>query len=143
MRFSQKIGKTPIREAIQIESIDKRLENRLWNTILNDFFDKLSEFKSTTSGEDSQKAQVCGVIWKEFFGERADEIESLSNGNIYSQGVINYIKNWFFKAQWFEKYDFVEFLSRFDSILQFGFADDCKEDKKDKMIAPHWLKHLS
>lgn len=38
MRFSQKIGKTSVRDAIQIESIDEKLENRLWNTIIFDFF---------------------------------------------------------------------------------------------------------
>ena len=57
MKFSQKIGKTPIRGNIQIKSIDKRLENRLWNTILNDFFDKISN--SSSYGSESDRVQIC------------------------------------------------------------------------------------
>lgn len=133
MRFSQKIGKTQIREAIQIEFIDKRLENRLWNTILGDFFDKLSDFTSAYGGE-SQKAQVCSIIWEEFFDERADEIDSYNNGGVYSPGVIDYIKKWFFKAQWYEKYDLVEFLSRLDlRALHLGFTNECNEALKREM----------
>ena len=65
MRFSQKIGKTSVREDIQIDSIDTRLENRLWNTILNDFFDRISN--SSSYGKESERAQICLIIWKEFF----------------------------------------------------------------------------
>ena len=43
MRFSQRIGKTSVRDSIQIESIDEKLENRLWNTILFNFFDKIKD----------------------------------------------------------------------------------------------------
>lgn len=133
MRFSQKIGKTPIREAIQIESIDKRLENRLWNTILNNFFDKLSDFTSAY-GDESQKAQVCSIIWIEFFGERIDEIDSYSSGAVFSPGVIEYIKKWFLKSQWYEKYDLLEFLSKLDlRVLNLGFTEMCNEALKKEM----------
>jgi len=64
MRFSQKIGKTSVRENIQIESIKTRLENRIWNTILNDFFDRIS---NSSYGKESDRAQICLIIWKEFF----------------------------------------------------------------------------
>ena len=38
MRFSQRIGRTPITKLAQIESIDDDLKNSLWNAIsINDF----------------------------------------------------------------------------------------------------------
>lgn len=133
MRFSQKIGKTTVREAIQIESIDNPLENRLWNTILNGFFNKLSDYTSSYSSE-SQKAEVCNVLWQEFFGERADEIDSYNNGRVYTPGVLDYIKKWFFKAQWYEKYDLIEYLSKLDSReLHNGFTNECNDALRKEM----------
>ncbi len=133
MRFSQKIGKTSVRKSIQIESIDTRLENRLWNTILNDFFDRISN--SSSYGKESDRAQICLIIWKEFFGERADEIPSYSNDRVYVPGVIDFIKNWFFnQTEWYEKYDLIEFLAKIDSkVLFIGFIKDCNDALKREM----------
>lgn len=133
MKFSQKIGKTSVRENIQIESIDTRLENRLWNTILNDFFDRISN--SLSYGKGSDRAQICLITWKEFFGERADEIASFSGGDIYVSGVIDFIKNWFFnQAEWYEKYDLIEFLARIDSrALHIGFIENSNHALKREM----------
>lgn len=126
MKFSQKIGKTSIREKIQIESIDEKLENRIWNCILNDFFNKISD--SSFNGRESYKVQVYSVIWTEFFSKRIDEIPSYARRKtVYIQGVIDYIKGWFFdESIWYEKYDFIEFLSRIDeSGLRLEFSDKC------------------
>lgn len=133
MRFSQKIGKTSVRKSIQIESIDTRLENRLWNTILNDFFDRISN--SSSYGKESDRAQICLIIWKEFFGERADEIPSYSNDRVYVSGVIDFIKDWFFnQTEWYEKYDLIEFLAKIDSkVLFIGFIKDCNDALKREM----------
>ncbi len=120
MRFSQKIGKTSIREIIQVESIDEKLENRLWNTILCDFFDRIDNYQS------NDKAEVCLIIWKDFFGKRVDEISSYDSGGVYVTGFIAFIKKWFFRAEWFEKYDLLEYLSLIDSkYLFFDFATIC------------------
>lgn len=132
MRFSQKIGKTSIRENIQIEFIDERLENRLWNTILNDFFDKISDYAS--HGKESSKAQICLIIWKEFFGKRADEISSYNNGGVYVEGVITFIKEWFFQVEWYEKYDFIEYLAFVDNkAFSLNFEDNCNSALKLEM----------
>lgn len=132
MRFSQKIGKTTIRENIQIEQIDERLENRLWNTILDDFFDKISN--STANRKVSDRAQICLIIWKEFFGKRTDEISTYSSGGIYVSGVISFIKNWFFSAEWYEIYDLLEFLAKMDHrALHIGFTDECNYALKKEM----------
>lgn len=133
MRFSQKIGKTSVRENIQIEAIDTRLENRLWNTIINDFFDRISNYSS--NGKESDRAQICLIIWKEFFGNRADEIPTLTRGSIYVPEVIDYIKKWFFEqAAWYEKYDLIEFLAKIDArALHVGFIEDCNNALKREM----------
>ncbi len=36
-------------------------------------------------------------------------------GRDFNDGAIRIMKDWFFKAKWFEKYDLIEFLSKVDA----------------------------
>lgn len=129
MRFSQRIGKISVRQALQIESIDTALENRLWNNFMTDFMGRISSYSSY--GKESDQAKICKIIWEEFFEQRADEIPSYSGGGVYVNEVINYIKKWYFQAEWFEKYDFVEFISLVDQkIIHTGFTSKCNTTLK-------------
>lgn len=121
MRFSQRIGKTEVRELLQIENIDEILENKLWNNILTDFIEKTNDY--STSYQESEREVFSKVIWEEFFKRKIDEIPSYSNGGIYTNGVIEYIRDWFIEAEWFEKYDLIEFLSELDNRVNLGFTD--------------------
>lgn len=112
MRFSQKITKTPVREIIQIEHIDNILENKIWNNILTDFLKQISSH--IIAGRESRRGNVCKIIWSDFFSNRIDEIPKMSRGNVDISETIAYFKNWFFNSQWYEKYDFIEFLSQID-----------------------------
>ncbi|MBD0257397.1 MAG: hypothetical protein ICV83_16890 [Cytophagales bacterium] len=110
MRFSQRIGKTPVRQALQVESIDLALKNRVWNIIQENFFDKLDPYAG--SGSESQLAIVCAYIWKEFFEKPINDIPSYQGGGVYTIGFMNYLRDWYFKAQWFQIYDLVEFIAQ-------------------------------
>jgi len=132
MRFSQKIGKSPIREIIQIESIDSRLENRIWNNIINDFFDELSDYSNYHN--ESSRGEIYQIVWKEFFGNRIDEISTTGNERVSTHGVLAFIKEWFFQSKWYEKYDFIEFLSEIDQLqLILGFTDKLNDTLKIEM----------
>lgn len=114
MKFSQRIGKTPIKTVLQVESIDEDLKNRLWSIVLEELFDKLQNYAS--SYEETQKGQVCKVIWKEFFNKAVDKVPSFSNSkNVYVEGFIEFLRKWFFEAKWYEVYDLIEFLLIFES----------------------------
>lgn len=135
MKFSQKIGKTSIRDVLQIDSIDAILANRLWNNIIIDFFDKL-EADSNINTIESQKAQICSIIWTEFFGHRIDEISQYSNGGVYVPDFIKTLKNFFLDSEWYEKYDLIEFLSRFEQGNRFlRFTEACNCSLKKEMSA--------
>ena len=133
MKFSQKIGKTSIRNVIQIETIDVALENRIWNTILHYFFNKLR--KSDQFNNNDIKYQFCRLIWTEFFAKRLDEIPSYDNGSIYFEGVLDFVKEWYFKSEWYEKYDLLEVLSKIDDALKYGFTEKCNNALKKEMSA--------
>ena len=49
-------------------------------------------------------------------------------------GVMKFIKEWFFNSQWYEKYDFIEFLSKIDyRVLHIGFIQKCNNALKKEM----------
>lgn len=132
MKFSQRIGKKSVRDSLQIESFDRVLENRIWNNILDDFLNQLTD--SSYGSDEAPLEVVLRVIWLEFFEERSDEIDSYDSGRVYAPGVINYIKKWFFQSEWYEKYDLIEFVARLDSkTLNIGFGDKCNLTLKGQM----------
>ena len=129
MRFSQRIGKTDVRSALQVEYIDEVLQNRLWNNFLNDFINEINNYSSY--GNESERAQICKIIWEEFYEKRTDEIPSYSGGSVYVEGVIEFIKKWFFSSDWYEIYDFIEFLSLLDHrAIRVGFTEKCNKTLK-------------
>ena len=116
MRFSQRIGKRPIKTILQVESIDIDLKNRLWNNILEDFFDKLST--ASSYGQDSQKGQICSLIWKEFFNSPIDKIPTYSNSTmVYVSGVIDFLREWFYEVEWYNIYAIIHFRKKLQAIV--------------------------
>ena len=113
MKFSQRIGKTSVRQFIQVESIDQELTNRLWNNLLVDFFENINNYPF--SGKDSQRTFILKMIWGEFFGKPVDEFPKNRLGQDFDDGAVQIIKNWFYKGQWYDKFDLIEFISKVDA----------------------------
>ena len=122
MRFSQRIGKTPIKTILQIENIDNDLKNRIWNVVLGDYFNQLNPYTGFY-GEISEREQVTMILWEEFFKQTVDTAPK--------KGYENFFREWFFEvAKWYEIYDFVEFIVRLDNNIRQGmrvpkFKDAC------------------
>lgn len=136
MRFSQRIGQTPIKTLLQFDSIDDGLRNRLWNMFLEDFVDKTDTFIS--NDEESDFGIACRLIWKEFFNYPMDRLPTWNTGivKVEADDVIKIIRNWFFNAQWFEIYDFLEFLSGLDNAeFHISFDENCNQALKKELSA--------
>jgi len=101
-RFSERIGKVSPRSAIQIEAMDVPLRNAIWNAVDVLVFGGLSGWIN-----DEWQWRLCQAIWIEFFRLPVDEIDA------YWSRTKQKIRVWFFSAQWYEVYDFVEFLGEF------------------------------
>jgi len=106
MKFSQKMEKTPVRNAIQVDSMDQALENRLWNVIYMNLF-KVDYYDKEASK--IIRAFQCQMVWTDFFGERVDFLPQTLDAKTVSF-VYEYSNKWFFNSQWYEKYDFIEYL---------------------------------
>lgn len=127
MRFSQRIGSKPLRTVLQVESMDVPLKNRLWNLILEEFFNKLND-EVIYPQKVSYRASVYKLIWTEFYGERVDLIPVHFNRTISTSGVIEYIQQWYFiKAGWDDIYDLIEFLCSIPIPFLADFSDKCNQ----------------
>jgi hypothetical protein len=107
MKFSQRLGIVPSFKEIQLNDIDQELKNGLWNVYdgvllasLNPPEHFLSNYSSDFNEDEKQFAQV---LWHNFFKWL---IDSVPNDRYNFKGII---KQWFFKAKWYEIYDLIQF----------------------------------
>jgi hypothetical protein len=109
MRFSERFGFKPVRQAIQIQSMDSELRNSLWN-VLHVLFLRIPE--------DAYSLRVVPVLWTlahisqaDFFKRPLDELEDAASA------FVKRLKNWFMSAECHEVYDFLEFVRQIDGGL--------------------------
>lgn len=114
-RFSQRIGKKSVRESLQVNDMDDILCDRLWNHILIDIFRQLE--MGSKYGHNALEIAYEN-IWTDFLQRRLDQIPLDTYGDISDEGIVSEIRRWYFKAQWYEKYDFIEFLLTVNKYLE-------------------------
>ena len=105
MRFSQRIGKKKATKEIQLESIDTELQNGLWNIIKLLFIDPIPRPTNYNHGEFNGFANV---LWHHFYKLPVDRIPE------YDFQIEDFIRKRFFEDEWYESYDFIEFLLNLD-----------------------------
>lgn len=118
--FSQKIGKKPIKIDIQVDSMDDDLRISLWNKLHIYIFERIgSTYLSYTNYEGLIKC-----IWMDFFKYPLDRLDD------WFPKTFQIINNWFFECQWYEVYDFIEFIVRIKTNSAFNkeaFILDCNK----------------
>jgi len=96
MPFSDRIGVTAPKAILQTESIDDDLRNGLWQACIESYFHYYDY--------DRQYMDVMGRVFVDFFKLPTDRVPE------HQYDGLQYVRNWFYKAQWWEVYNFVEFL---------------------------------
>jgi hypothetical protein len=98
--FSERMGITQPRDVIQRDSIDTPLRNMLWNLIRNGYLttETLSEMRYDPA------APNYAYIYTLFWGKAGDEVPT------YSSSGTQEIRQWYMGADWWEVYNFVEFV---------------------------------
>lgn len=129
MRFSQRIGKTPVKDKLQIESIDSDLHVRLWNVILEHFIDA---YEDAPGRGLSRRGYLCKRIWIDFLNKPADQIPGTSN-NIFTGSIVGILKVWFDSTEWYNVYDFIEFISEIAMRDGLEFAIECNNALEKEM----------
>ncbi|MCX5998283.1 MAG: hypothetical protein NTU41_01470, partial [Chloroflexi bacterium] len=99
MRFSERHGLKPVRQALQFESMDQGLRNSLWNVLFAYPFASLPEacnfFKMA---EPIQNLFLS--LHVEYFASALDEITQLN-----STQLLQRLRGYFFSCKWYEVYD--------------------------------------
>ena len=93
--FSQRMGYKPVKSVIQVNSMDATLRNALWNDLV------LCVWRITNH---QFRIELGNDIWTKFLNKPIDEIPS-TDPNYY------HFKNYYFQFEWFEVYDFIEFIA--------------------------------
>jgi hypothetical protein len=110
MRFSQRIGLSAAAKLAQRESMDDELRNSLWSLLTLFYW---NTYKAPGSGMYGRSDYVDGSnlkplvisLWLHYFKKPIDTIEQ------YWEHCLEKLRKYFFSAEWFEVYDFVEFVS--------------------------------
>ena len=103
MLFSQRKGIKPVKNVIQIDSMDDDLRNGLWNTLTIYYWNRV---KGIFIHEYKDMDNLFKTIWFSYFKLPLDTIDD------YYKDTYNEIRKYFFKCEWYEVYDFVEFVAK-------------------------------
>ncbi|MFK3604009.1 hypothetical protein A7D21_17730 [Pseudomonas sp. AP19] len=111
MSFSKRIGITPSTKAIQSESMDMDLRNSLWNAITAFYWSLYNPPYNSGMGrgdyvKGSNLHQLALAIYMFHYKKPIDTIET------YWEYFLSDIRKTFYKLQWYEVYDFVEFIAQ-------------------------------
>ncbi|MCF8053656.1 MAG: hypothetical protein K9K75_00285 [Deltaproteobacteria bacterium] len=134
MSFSERYGYKPIREIIQIESMDGPLRNGLWSLLKLHVWDHVHFSRHVyghylSSNQDHQL--LCKRLWLDYFKEPLDQL-----GNNWTK-VLEQLRRYFFDCEWYEAYDFIEFVANNFNKYQFPekFTKSCNALLEKEMSA--------
>ena len=109
MRFSERYGYKPVREIIQKESIDDALKNKLWSLVHNFFLHSYGNFINQDElTNHSILKELIHAFWFKIFDQPTDTIPSKTIQSIAK------IRSYFFDLKWFNIYDFIEEIIKFN-----------------------------
>lgn len=112
MRFSERYKYKSVRELIQIETLDDALRNGLWSLLKISYWDRVhsssdvfgSHYHLSTYGNEPIRT-LCQRLWFTHFKKPLDRLSNNWND------VLQQLRTHFFECQWYEVYDFVEFVA--------------------------------
>lgn len=104
--FSQRKGLKPLKKAIQRESLDQETRNKLWSGIklaILDNYRTPEPYIGYIADETKVIYRLIKSLWLNYFSKPIDTIPDYSE-------VYKIIREYFFKCEWNEALDFLEFI---------------------------------
>lgn len=136
LRFSQRIGKQPIKVLLEKEKLSYELKNSLWTIIL----ELIINYKSnhTKYGEKySNLAQFYRDLWIYFYKWPIDNLPINYDGSAQNN-TSNTVREWYYKADWHQVLDFIEFCTEYHS----KFSEICNSFFKAEMSAYRFVDEI-
>ena len=116
MRFSQRIGKRPVKDQLQIEAMDSDLKNGLWNVLHLAHFGKMDG--NQIHFLDREDQEFIRTVQRSFFKLPLDELPD------WASHFVARAKRWLYEAEWYDAFDFIEFVSQFDNDRDFPAVEE-------------------
>lgn len=108
MRFSQRMGLTPVKVELEKEGMSDELRNGLWSVFYENMVIGLeNDFRR--KGGISMRSMFFKLLWVDFFKRPVDTLVTSSYGVLSDQSPIQYVRDWYFSSKWNEVYDLLEF----------------------------------
>ncbi|GAA0724082.1 AbiJ-NTD4 domain-containing protein [Dokdonella soli] len=125
MRFSQRLGLAPASKVAQRECMDDDLRSSLWSLLTLFYWDTYEPPYSDTFTRPayvrrSNLQSLMFSLWLHFFKQPIDTID------VYWEQCHKRLRDLFFRAEWNEVYDFVEFVAEYGPERQKDtFIESC------------------
>lgn len=103
MLFSQRKGLKPVKSLLQTDGIDEALRNGLWDSLQLIVWG--SESSSFNDLEDTKLDWLFTLAWHKFFKNPVDTRPRKA------RDAIKAVREYFFNCEWYEVYDFIEFIA--------------------------------
>ncbi len=103
MLFSQRKGLKPVKSLLQTDGIDEALRNGLWDAFQLVIWG--SESSSYNNLETTKFDWLFTLAWHKFFKNPVDTIPRKA------RDAIQAVREYFFSCEWYEVYDFIEFIA--------------------------------
>lgn len=118
--FSQRKGIKSVKSVMQVDGIDDDLRNGLWNALLAFYWSRVVGGSLSSLGNEDMRGLVL-QLWHSYFKRTIDTLE-----DVWAVAR-DEIKKYFFSCQWYEVYDFIEFIPHnyADKKVNSKFMDFC------------------
>lgn len=102
MKFSERTGIIKAKDTIQLEYIDEELKNGLYNAFQIFYLDEINQKWISQTRYDT----FLKNLWHNFFKLPLDTLDN------WAQTTKAQLRDWYFNWEWYEIFDFIEFISK-------------------------------
>lgn len=144
MKFSERYGYKNVREIVQIDSMDEPLRNALWSLLKIFVWDNVHASTGMYRGyylsshSNKEIETLCNRLWFGYFKKPLDQLDDDWN-KVYAQ-----LRRHFFEFEWYEVYDFIEFVANNYDRYQFkdNFIEACNRSLEKEVSAYRFVDDL-
>ena len=132
-RFSERNGFVKARDSFQIESMDNALKNRIWNQFIKFYIDSIDIGGSYIQSLYAIKFEEDKNFFIKLYDKFFKIVERPVTVNIHK--IKEEIEKYYLKMQWFEIYDFIEYISEIyhDTRTNFQFREKINQVLEEEM----------
>jgi len=143
MLFSERQGYKSVKEAIQSESMDSDLRNSLWNGLQIFYFNNIKSSQRgmyvgyyINSRNNKEFYFLFATLWMNYFKKPIDSLPGSW------KNIKKIIKDYYFECEWFEVYDFIEFIAKnySDENINKEFIEYCNKILENEASAYRFVK---